>query len=255
MIVDVMSFNLRYWNEGDGENSWPHRLQAVKMVIDKYQPVVLGTQEGLPTMLAGLDAILPGYERFGSGRDKDRTGEHNAVYYRPDQLKLVEQGQFWLSTEPEVPGSRSWDSSLPRICTWGVFEPIGAGARFAVFNTHLDHAGEEARRNGAEIIWERMAPLAAGGMPCILMGDFNCEPADAPVQLFRSHLRDALMEKNAGGATFHGFSGLSLSWIDYIFATPDVEVVEAAIVKDRVDGRFPSDHFPITARLSLPHQP
>jgi len=38
---------------------------------------------------------------------------------------------------------------------------------------------------------------------------------------------------------------------DYVFVEPGVEVIEAAIVRDARDGRYPSDHFPVTARLRL----
>ena len=75
MIIDVMSFNLRCWTEGDGENSWPHRLSAVVSTITQYRPAILGTQEGQPRMLADLDRSLPRYQRFGTGRDSDGGGE------------------------------------------------------------------------------------------------------------------------------------------------------------------------------------
>ncbi len=256
VIVETMSFNLRYWNKGDGDNAWPYRQSAVVSIIQEYKPVILGTQEGLPAMLAGLDRALPEYRRFGIGRDKGGGGEHNAVYYRTDAAKLLEHGQFWLSKEPTKSGSRSWDSSLPRICTWGILQSQTGEQQFAVFNTHLDHEGEDARRCGAQLIWERMTPLVEQGMPCILMGDFNCQPHSTPVQFFRSRLQDVLWEMDAGGATFHGFTGLGIGgWIDYIFATRNIQVVEAEIIRKKVDGRFPSDHYPIRARLLLPPRP
>ena len=256
MIIDVMSFNLRCWTEGDGENSWPHRLSAVVSTITQYRPAILGTHEGQPRMLADLDRSLPRYQRFGTGRDSDGGGEHNAVYYRTDQFALLEHGQFWLSKDPEAPGSRSWDSSLPRICSWGVLEANGNAGKFAVFNTHLDHVGEDARRLGAELIWQRISPFIEQKVPCILMGDFNCEPSSTPVQFFRGHLQDALEQMGAGGPTFHGFSGIGIGgWIDYIFASHSIEVLEAEIIRQTVEGRYPSDHFPIRARLRLPHRP
>lgn len=256
MTIDVMSFNLRYWNKGDGENSWPNRRTAVVSTIQKYQPMIMGTQEGLPEMLADLDGDLTSYRRLGQGRDADGQGEHNAVYFDVNQVELVEQGQFWLSQTPSIPGSKSWDSSLPRICTWGIFRVKGQVDEFAVFNTHLDHEGEDARRLGAELIWQEMSAYVEKGVPCILMGDFNCEPASLPIQLFRTHLTDALEHMGAGGATFHGFTGIGVGgWIDYIFVSPNVKVVEAEIIRDKVDGRFPSDHYPIRAKLSLQPQP
>ena len=53
--------------------------------------------------------------------------------------------------------------------------------------------------------------------------------------------------------TFNKFRGLrSDDKIDYIFTTPEVKILEAAILHDNVDGRYPSDHFPVTATIRLP---
>lgn len=253
MNIDVMSFNLRYWNKADGPNAWPNRRSAVVSVIQRFDPLVMGTQEGLPEMLADLDTDLPDYARIGRGRGSDEADEFCAIYYRSDVLELIAEGQFWLSTTPEVPGSRSWDSSLPRICTWGHFRTKDEELEFVMFNTHLDHEGEDARRLGAELLWERMRPFVERGLPCILTGDFNCEPQSIPIQFLRERLTDALEDKGAGGATFHGFSGVGVGgWIDYIFVSANVGVVSAEVIRDKVDGRFPSDHYPIRARLELP---
>jgi endonuclease/exonuclease/phosphatase family metal-dependent hydrolase len=40
--------------------------------------------------------------------------------------------------------------------------------------------------------------------------------------------------------------------IDYVFVPPGIGVIDAAIVRTERDGRYPSDHFPVTARIRLP---
>ena len=40
--------------------------------------------------------------------------------------------------------------------------------------------------------------------------------------------------------------------IDYVFAPPYAEVLEADILYDNAAGRYPSDHYPIFARFRLP---
>lgn len=37
--------------------------------------------------------------------------------------------------------------------------------------------------------------------------------------------------------------------IDYIMTPPDVQVLAAEIVRVHRKGRYPSDHYPVTARL------
>jgi endonuclease/exonuclease/phosphatase family metal-dependent hydrolase len=39
--------------------------------------------------------------------------------------------------------------------------------------------------------------------------------------------------------------------IDYVIVEPDADVLDAAIVRTARDGRYPSDHFPVTARVRL----
>lgn len=249
----IMSFNLRYWNETDGEHGWPERRDSVAELIRQQNPLILGTQEGLPSMLEDLDQRLPAYGRIGEGRWAGGENEYNAVYFRRDAVEVLRWGQFWLSETPSVPASRSWDSSLPRICTWGILELRSSRRKLAVFNTHLDHQGSEARERGTELIWQEMDKFVKNGMPCFLTGDFNCRPDSPPIQFLRSRLVDALHRQGKGEVgTFHGFKGTAAPGpIDYIFTTQDVSVLAAEVLDFAVNGILPSDHYPITAKVSL----
>jgi endonuclease/exonuclease/phosphatase family metal-dependent hydrolase len=53
--------------------------------------------------------------------------------------------------------------------------------------------------------------------------------------------------------TAHGFKGTRQgSKIDYVFVPPSAKVIEARILYDNVDGRYPSDHYPVNATILLP---
>jgi endonuclease/exonuclease/phosphatase family metal-dependent hydrolase len=53
--------------------------------------------------------------------------------------------------------------------------------------------------------------------------------------------------------TAHEFKGTRQgNKIDFVFVQPAVKVLEAEVLYDNIDGRYPSDHFPVTARLLLP---
>ncbi|MCZ6776458.1 MAG: endonuclease, partial [Ignavibacteria bacterium] len=53
------------------------------------------------------------------GRDDGKTvGEYSAILYLSDRFCADEEGTFWFSETPEIPGSRNWGNSIPRICTW-----------------------------------------------------------------------------------------------------------------------------------------
>jgi endonuclease/exonuclease/phosphatase family metal-dependent hydrolase len=58
-------------------------------------------------------------------------------------------------------------------------------------------------------------------------------------------------EKVAGtGSRFNGYTAGDK--IDYIFVTPDTQILGAAIDRRHRDGRYPSDHYPVTAQLRFP---
>lgn len=253
MKLKVMSFNLRYWNEADGKNAWPNRKEQVAQLILAQEPLVLGIQEGLYPMLLELDAYLTDYTRVGKGRMGPKESEFCAIYYRKDLLSVEEVKQIWLSETPNVVGSKSWDSSLARICTWGHFTVKATGHTFVIFNTHLDHMGEIARMRGAELIWTEMEPYVKQGLSCVLTGDFNCTPDSEPIQFLRSKLVDAAEKKEKDSiGTFHNFTGQTTGGpIDYIFLTSNIRVEDVEILTSQQGGCYPSDHFPVVAEIEL----
>ena len=60
--------------------------------------------------------------------------------------RAVAQGDFWLSEQPDVPGSKSWDAALTRICSWVRLRETATGRELVFANTHFDHVGVIARR-------------------------------------------------------------------------------------------------------------
>ncbi|MGG1555706.1 endonuclease/exonuclease/phosphatase family protein [Paenibacillus ferrarius] len=265
MEFTVMTFNLRYNEKKDGNNDWPHRVDQAADLIRRYRPSAIGMQEGLRSMLDDLQARLPGYAWVGEGRGGGNEDEHNAIFYDTSLLCVQEWGQFWLSETPEQPNSVSWDSSLPRICTWARLQSIAEpGLEWMLYNTHLDHIGQEARVKGAALIrsrMERYVGMAAGAdasavgslLPAVLTGDFNAWPSNPAIVQLRSELFDAYrLHDGEVGLTAHSFHGGSDGQpIDYIFASAGVCVLEAHVIHDNVDGRYPSDHYPVLARMRI----
>jgi endonuclease/exonuclease/phosphatase family metal-dependent hydrolase len=254
----VLSFNVRYENSGDGLNAWTHRKETAAKLIAEYD--VAGLQEVKPGQRAWLRGALPDYELVGIGREKDDTDESASIAFRKDRLKLEKTGTFWLSETPEVVASKSWDSSLPRVCTWAVLRDIRDGARLAVFNVHLDHRGAEAREKGIALVLERMSAV---GAPVLLMGDFNCTETSAPIRNVRAWQKPVLVRStDATGAmdegTFHNFTGKAGgAAIDFIFAEKGrVEIRKHAVLKTAYRGedgseRPVSDHFPVAAVVAV----
>ena len=103
--LKIMTFNLRYATAQDGENSWEHRKDILFKVITRYQPCVIGTQEGLGFQLDEIIGNTTGYERLGLARDGDQS-EYCAILSDMSKLKVLDSGNFWLSETPDLPGSR-----------------------------------------------------------------------------------------------------------------------------------------------------
>jgi endonuclease/exonuclease/phosphatase family metal-dependent hydrolase len=270
--VSVMSFNIRYGTAGDGDNRWEKRRDLVYKVIDEHDCDVVGLQEALRFQIDEIRDVLPDYGEIGVGRNDGKTrGEYTAILYREDRLDVNEFGTFWLSDTPEVPGSTSWGNSITRICTWGRFTRRDSRRSFYVFNVHLDHRSQPSREKSVVLLARRIAERKHRD-PVIVTGDFNAGEDNPAVLYLKGKVEfegelpgpartsvplvDTFRELHPDATdvgTFNGFKGdRSGAKIDYVFVQPDVRVLDARILHDSKDGRYPSDHFPVTTRLRLP---
>lgn len=251
----VMSFNIRYGKANDGDDSWPHRRELVVSTIRAFSPDLLGTQETLPFQAKYISEQIPEYSKIGWTREKNPDGEQCTIFYRTERFELVESGQFWLSESPDEKYSKSWDSSLPRVATWAILRDRNDDNREFVFaNTHFDHRGAKARLESAHLIHQRASDLS--GAPIVLAGDFNCPEDSEPWQalttakLLRDTWRIRYPQATQPEGTFNGFRGRADGGrIDWILATDHFGVLESGIDRTNEDGRYPSDHFPVTTVL------
>lgn len=255
--LKVMSFNVRYGTANDGDNSWPNRRSTVANVIKRYDPDIIGTQETLRFQADYIREQLRGYDSFGMSREPWEDGERMEIFYKTSVLAPVEIGHFWLSETPDVPGTKSWDSSLPRMATWTKFWHIATKQHFYYVNTHFDHRGPVARNEAARIIAEQMTEIA-GITPVILTGDFNAvggtsDPWKTITKTFTDCWESA--ENQYGPTeTFGGFNEPILESdrrIDWILYRGAAFVRKCETVTYEEDGRYPSDHYPIYAEIAL----
>ena len=267
--LTVMSFNIRYGTADDGDDSWPHRRDLVWEVVERHAPDVLAVQEALRFQLDELHTAVHGYHEVGVGRDDGReAGEYAAMLVRDERLAVLESGTFWLSDTPEVPGSASWGNRIPRICTWARLQDRVSGRVFSVYNVHLDHESQPSREESARLLAARLAQRPAGE-PVIVLGDFNAGEDNLARRLLAADgsvttadtlsghpaLVDTygLLRTSTGAeGTFNGFVGDTTGErIDAILVSGDWMILGAAIDRTQRDGRYPSDHFPVTAVLAI----
>ncbi|PPA70486.1 endonuclease/exonuclease/phosphatase family protein [Jeotgalibacillus proteolyticus] len=262
--MNILTFNLRVDVPEDGENAWRFRSQKAAKIIRPHDPVVFGTQEGKRHMLKDLEDGLAGYSWLGEDRRGGDEDEFCAIFFQRDQVEVIDHGQFWLSEQPDVPGSISWESDYPRICTWAVFGlKENPNKKFIVYNTHLDHISQRARENGIHLIGEKIKQhQVQTNLPIILMGDLNSEPENKTIHYLKGQLpingstiqlNDAFEKlEEATGRTFHGFEGGGEGEpIDYIFTTEGIDVKGTKVDRSIVEEGYPSDHYPVVALVEI----
>jgi len=251
----IISYNIRYDNNWDIENSWKIRRNKISQILVQYSPSIIGIQEGLLNQVQYIDSSLIDYDYVGVGRDDGKKkGEFCAIYFDTTRYVLLKNSTFWLSETPDTI-SVGWDAALERICTYGLFKDRITKEEFLVFNTHFDHIGVVAREKSSELILKRINKINRQSLPVILMGDFNSIPNSSPVKEIKTELSDALqisLEKLQGPrGTFNGFNeDLPIEKrIDYIF-TNDLKVLSYTHINDRLNNnRHISDHLPVMIKI------
>lgn len=261
--VGLMSYNVRFGTANDGPNSWAQRRDIALEVFERWDADIVGLQEALRFQIDEIRERFPRYAEIGVGRDDGRTrGEYSSILYRPDRFAVAASGTFWLSDTPDAVASVTWGNSITRVCTWARLVEHSTGRGVYVYNTHFDHVSQPSRERSVRLIAERIAQRSIDD-PVVLMGDFNAgednpamlylldrsESAEGPglVDTFRVTHPDATEV-----GTFNAFRGRrDGAKIDFVLVEPASRVIEAAIDFTDHDGRYPSDHFPVTAAVEL----
>lgn len=260
----VMSFNVRFGTAEDGEDRWERRKDLLVRTIEAFGPDLLGVQEAIDFQCDALAGALGAYVFHGAGRENGRRkGEFTGIFFKRDRFDRLDADHFWLSTTPDVPGSRGWDAELPRMASWVKLRDRAAPGEPPVLfvNTHWDHMGKRARFESAKLIRARVRAILPDG-PVVIVGDFNAREDDEEyVELVRAAdddgpryvdaFRAAHPDRTTEEASFHGFKGgIEGIRIDWIIHSESLIPLEAGIDRTHENGRYPSDHYPVTAVLA-----
>ncbi len=276
--IGVMSFNLRgSFRDRGTRDAWPNRAALNVATIERHTPDVVGLQECQRGNLAAYRRHLPQYEilkgpRYGNVPPHD----FNAILYKPQSLRLVERGGFWLSKTPRR-HSRSWGTRVARSAHWALFRVAETDLRLLHLNTHLDHKSGLARREGSALIVRKVDNLLerfGEEVPAILTGDFNCRPGTPTYRIFTDGgftdtFHAAGNADDEAANTFHAFEGEDyrdrhperdprrIDWVLLKDPSRRLRVLSHDILHDHDDhsGLCPSDHYPVLARFTQPDQP
>jgi endonuclease/exonuclease/phosphatase family metal-dependent hydrolase len=255
--MNILTCNIRFPSPKDGDNCWDNRKGLAVRVIAAQSPDIICFQEVREAQFEYLVGEFPGYDTHAviapAGRDPG-----NCIFYWSDMFERISAGGFWLSRTPHVEGSKSWGSACVRMASWVRLVERTGGVEFRVVNTHLDHMCQRARANQADMLVEN-ARAYPDDYPQILTGDMNCDSTSEAVRFLKAggwfDTYGTVHGTEDPGHTRHDFLGpgceAPIGKMDWIFARGRVEVTDAKVVDDSENGRFPSDHYFVSATVSL----
>lgn len=250
--LKVMSYNIRYGLAEDGTNSWKYRCPATIEMLEEQCPDVFGVQEAYDFQIEFINEFARNYKSVGVGRiDGKKDGEQTAIFWNKKTVSMLKWGNFWLSDTPEKP-SMGWDAACTRTATWALMKDKKTGRKFYFVNTHLDHVGKEARKNGLKLIVDRIAEINPEGYPMVLTGDFNMRPDDSSMVEIDKIMKSArkVADKTDNLGTFNGWGRVHDNVIDYIYVSGFSDVPKyQTITKKYAERPFISDHYPIMSVL------
>jgi endonuclease/exonuclease/phosphatase family metal-dependent hydrolase len=259
--LNIMTFNIRYDNPEDGQNSWQYRKENAMKLIRFQEVDVLGMQEVLVNQLKDITGQLTEYNAVGVGReDGKEKGEFSPILYNKNKFTLIKSGYFWLSETPDKP-SKGWDAACERIATWVQLKDKATGKKVFVMNTHFDHIGQVARQESVNLIKTKTTQLSEG-LPQIFMGDLNSDPKSSVVKSFLTadgsfaflDSKDRASVVYGPNWTFHDFGKIPYAerpLIDYILVNKAVTVKKYGVLAETLNETFLSDHAPVFIKISL----
>lgn len=251
--IKVMSYNIRMGISKDGDNSWDFRKESVAALINTVSPDIFGIQEAFDFQKDFISDNCPAYGCVGVGRDDgEAKGEQMAIYWKTDKYELLDWGTYWLSETPDEP-SLGWDAMCRRTATWTLLKEKANGREFFYVNTHLDHIGVEARKNGLALVVERIAAMNPDGYPMFLTGDFNVTPDDEALVGLDKLMTSARVaaEVTDNSITYNAWGNESESTvIDYVYYSGMSGCKSFRVVNEPYLGRsLTSDHYPVVAEI------
>lgn len=257
MEIKIISSNIRFDNPADNQHSWNNRKSILADLLNSEEADIICTQEGRRPQLMELNTLLKGKDIIEQHREWINERMYPSIYINTDRFFVEESGDVWLSETPNQPGSKSFNSAFPRLCTWAKLALKENGREIFIVNCHLDHCFSETRVEQIKVLLEETFSINSSNEALILCGDFN-EGPDGEVRKTLREQRENLFDpwsfhEKEEETTYHKFKGTLKEGarIDWIMLDQRFESLEIKICKENLDNIYPSDHFPIISRVKI----
>ena len=251
--ITMISCNVRCLTPLDlGKKSWFYRADLLLSDIADQKPGIIGFQEATRWQYDYLVDTLQGYDSVIDYRDNSPLSEGCPIFYNEALYTLKDKGSFWLSETPEVM-SKDWGSQCYRICSYVILTEKASDRDFVVFNTHLDHVSDEARIKGIAVVLDKIAQF--GGLPSVIMGDFNALEGSQTYLSATEHFLDAqyAAAETMESHTYQNWGNPDkFKRLDYFMVSKSgFSVEQYRVVQPIHAGIYASDHCPIVLQLVL----
>lgn len=251
MNLNIISFNIRYCDDKEGNTIFERAPRLKEVTLPKYADIIC-FQEYTPLWEKHIERIYgEKYAIFNRYRSVSSL-EGVPILWKRDKFELLKSGYFWLSDTPEIE-SRGWDELYHcyRICLYVILKEKKSGKEFTVINTHFGF-GDKGQSDSARLIFEYSQKIS--GNPTFITGDFNMHPEDLGYCEMVKHFDDAnMLTKKDLSTTYHGYCPEKITdeHIDYCFIDKNIKAVDVSLIDEKVDGAFPSDHYGLFIELDI----
>lgn len=264
----IMSCNIRVALDDDEEKGfgWNSRKDICTQIIGAYSPDIICLQEVLRVQYQDIKKVFTDYWAFGfEGPKMDAypEGYHgiakNVIFFSKERYEFISSGCYWLSETPHIAGSKSWETARARHCNWVRLRDRTTDKEFRVLDVHLDHISQGAKERQINMVINEAAQYNED-FPQILAGDYNSDIKNNVIKIIKSSgwtdTYSVIHGEIETGRTMHSFKGIQAKpgkngRIDFIFSSGPVKTIASELVKDEVNGKYPSDHFFIYADIIL----
>ena len=214
---------------------WGERAEGLADLLSARSPDLIGTQEATPESLKVLQARFPNHGCLGNGRWADGSGIQCAIFFDRDRFQVQDSGHFWMSRNPDRPGSKLPGMGSARVATWATLETSEGAITW--LNLHFSHL---CRREQARIVLNQLSGLPR---PWLVTGDFNSTPWPwwSAHRILGSEFRDLAGE---AGGTWNAGIGLPIARLDWILGTPEIQCLGCEVLR-----AGESDHWPVLADI------
>lgn len=263
--VRVVTANIRQMVDADIKtgNGWEQRRELCCDVLLVQDADIFCFQESRSAQLSYFKRSMPGFACFGIDNqriDGAPLEPPNAIMYSTCRFEKVDSGGFWLSATPDTPFTH-FKGSYNRLANWLRLKDRKNGCEIIVWNTHLHHRGDAIRDKQIAVFLGRAGKVSSA-IPQILTADFNTSAERAVIKSIKSagwtDSYEFIYGSDDPGATAHRFQGVRFvetpegqkrHKIDFVFCNKQFRPVDAEVIRDSRGGRYPSDHYFVSAEL------